>query len=269
MVFKINNYLIDKDSNLDIDLEVSTMTKFYEVEKIFQKIDDSNLDDRQLWLVMLIYRLSEIFQNCMRSYEYLEGGFGRSGLRSSFLQKCNTDSSLAFLKKKREDMFHNSKSTLNRTIHSNFFQIDGEYFKGIHIKKGGMLQIGEDRFKANDSEFAFTTEGIFEIKNPFSKDERWEKLKYPSIITFDDKDIINKLRRCLDILRSEFFKIRKILKHGDGRYECEFNKKGNIRLFEGGKEYNLNGKSLEIKGAMRISPMSFGVDLISRKIKRS
>lgn len=269
MPYKVTKYLIDKDSKVDIDLEVSTMTKFYEVEKIFQKMERSDFEDRNLWLEMLFYRLSEIFQNCMRSYEYLEGGFDRGDLLRSFLDKCKKDSSLRFLKKKREDIFHHSKSILNRTIHSDFFQIDGEYFKGIHIKKGGFLQIGEHRFKADDSEFAFTTEGMFEIKNPHSRDERWEKLEYPSIITFDDKDIIKKLKICRDILQDEFFEIRKILRHGDGSYECKFNTKGNIRLFEVGKEYNLNGQSLEIKGTQKISPTSLWVDLNSKKIKRS
>ena len=260
--------LITEDSDIDTDLEVSTMTKFYEIEKIFQKMEKSD-EDRKLWLEMLIYKLGEVFQNCLRSYEYLE----RTDLLESFLARSRKKRSLEFLKESREALFHKSKSVLNKTIHSNFMQIDGEYFKGIHVRKGGIFVVGEHKFDADDSEFAFTTEGIFEITNPDSKDERWEKLEYPSIITFDDSDILNKLMACRDILQTEFFKIRTILKRGNGKYEHRFKTKGNIRFFvknkEQNKEYDLNGKSLDIHGAFIISPMNLELDLQARQIKRT
>ena len=252
MTIKITKTLINKDFEIDVDLEVSTMSKFYEIQRIFQNLEKSNFEDRKLWLEMLVYRLAEIFQNCIRSYEYLE----KFDLRDSFLNRCKHNSSLEFLKKTREDMFHHSKNILNQTIYSDFFQINGEYFKGIHVKKGGFLWVGDYKFNASDSEFVFTTEGIFEIKNPYSKDELWQKLNYPSIITFDDDDISTKLKKCHSTLQSEFFKIRKILRRGDGKYEYKFKTKGNIKLFGDGKICDLNGKSLEVKGTLNLSPMN-------------
>lgn len=268
MTFTNTPTLITEDSDIDTDLEVSTMTKFYEIEKIFQKMEKSD-EDRKLWLEMLIYKLGEVFQNCMKSYEYLE----KPDLRKSFLDRSSKERSLEFLKESRGAMYHKSKSVLDKTIHSNFMQIDGEYFKGIHVRKGGNLIVGEHQFDANDSEFAFTTEGIFEIKNPDSEDELWEKLEYPSITTFDDSDIIRKLVECHGILRTEFFKIRTILKRGDGKYEHRFKTKGNIKLFVTSKEqskvYDLNGQSLDVRGTLSISPMNFELDLQARQIKRT
>lgn len=260
MTAKITSTLINKDSDIDTDLEVSTMTKFYEIERIFQKMEKSD-EDRKLWLEMLIYKLGEVFQNCLRSYEYLE----KPDLLESFLARSRKERSLEFLKESREAMFHKSKSVLSKTIHSDFMQINGEYFKGIHVRKGGILTVGEHEFNADDSEFAFTTEGIFEIINPDSKDERWEKLEYTSITTFDDSAIVRKLVDCHDILRTKFFKIRTILKRGDGKYEHRFKTKGNIRLFVKDKEqnkiYDLNGKSLDVRGLLIISPMNLKLDL--------
>ena len=245
---------------LTINLEVSTRVKFYEVQKIFQKLENPNLEDVKLWLELLVYRLSEIFQNCINAYDYLD----KKDLRKSLIENMDT---LQIIKKYRENMFHNSRTILDKTIDSNFFQMTGEYFKGLHVKIGGYLEVGENRFKADHSEFVFTTEGIFEIKNPYTKDEIWEKLEYPSIITSNYDKIIGELRSSLIILQNEFFKIMKILR--EGKKEDTFIQMGTMVFFEGNKAFDLNGKHLDVYGALKIDPMDSSIDLKSKKIMRS
>lgn len=195
----------------------------------------------------------------MRAYEYLEKPDLKKDLINSFDKSKNT--STGKIGKYREDLFHNGIHFFEKTIFYPFGIFKGRGFKGLHIKNGARYDIKNVwTFKADNSEYSITSEGVYEIKNIGSNEEQWNLIdEFPTITAINYEDIIKVINESVKELKIVWSNISKILNEGDGNNMYQFlNENGKWELLEkiNGEitSYKADSKTINVEGDLTITP---------------
>jgi hypothetical protein len=261
MPFEETDTLQNDDSKVKIDVETLARIEFSDVEYLLSEIDKGNIDSRleKILYESIISKMASVFQLAMRAYEYLENTDLKKELINAFNKSQNR--STGKIGKYREDLFHSGIHFFEKTIFYPFGKIEGRGFKGLHIKKGARLNIsGVWDFNSDDNEYAITSEGVFEILNPETSEEKWNKIdEFPTVSAIDFNNIREVIDNSIVELKLVWSKIKEILKAGDGTHQYSFlNENGKWELIvekNGGHTiYKAESKKLEITGDLTINP---------------
>lgn len=204
-------------------------------------------------------QLSCVFQLAMRAYEYLEKNQEKKQLIDKYKKTGN--SSLGKIASYREDLFHDGIHFTEKEIFYPFARIKGRGFKAIHVKKNAKLEIqGFYIFHSSNSEFAITSEGVFEIINGGTPDESWLfHDQFPAITASNLDDVRDEIEKSIVDAKHIWCKLSGIVKAGDGIHEYSFlNENGEWDLLENNngelKTYQAKQKVIRVEGYLKINP---------------
>jgi hypothetical protein len=250
MPFKETKTLIKYESKVNIDFETLARIEFSDVEYLLKQIDSDTFDSRleRILYESLISKTASIYQLAMRAYQYLD--------KNDLLKKINHtydkggDTSLGKMGKYREDLFHNGIHFLERKTFYPFGVIEGRGFCGIRVKKGATYKIlNVWEFHSQESEYAITSEGVFEIKNPGTIDENWFLIdNFPTITAINYDQIRDNIKEAIKELKEIWNDISKLIRNEEGVNLYEFlNEGGKWEIFE-----IENGVVVGYKGLMKL-----------------
>lgn len=230
MPFKETKTLINNDSKVKIDVETLARIEFSDVEYLLKQIDSDTLDSRleRILYESLVSKTASIYQLAMRAYQYLK--------KNDLIKKINQtydkdgDTSLGKMGKYRTDLFHDGIHFLERKTFYPFGVLEGRGFCGIRVKKGATYKIlNVWDFHSQESDYAITSEGVFEIKNPGTIDENWFLIdNFPTITAINYDQIRNSIKEAIKELKEIWNDISKLIRNEEGVDSYQF-------LNEGGK----------------------------------
>lgn len=217
MPFKETKTLINNESKLNIDFETLARIEFSDVEYLLKQIDSDTLDSRleRILYESLVSKTASIYQLAMRAYQYLD--------KNDLLKKINQtynkdgDTCLGKMGKYRKDLFHNGIHFLERKTFYPFAVLEGRGFCGIRVKKGATYKIlNVWEFHSQENEYAITSEGVFEIKNPGTINESWFLIdNFPTITAINYDQIRDNIKEAIRQLKEIWNDISKIVLNED------------------------------------------------------
>lgn len=258
MSFEERRTVANQDSKIRSDVEFAARMQLSDIEFLSKKICRET--DGRLKRVMyesIVTKLATTFQLALRAFEYME----KSKERGEIIDRTNSDNSaLGKIKKFRSDLFHDGMSFIQKDMYFPFLKIKGRGFVALRVRKGGALKIENlIEISAVETEFAITSEGVFEIRNTGQESEEWVQIDVMPTLTAANYDDIEKIvSGALAELRAIWHQLSMIRKRGDGEHEFSYlNEGGELELLEkaGGiiTTYSTK-KAIEIKGHLTVTP---------------
>lgn len=200
MPFNVKKSWRDEDSKVRYDVETLAYITMSDVEFLLTKLEgEQDVRVQSIFRESAVNKLASLYQLFMKACKYLKSDSLQSDdseikifaeeiekVKSVFdienpkekdLLEGEKLTAVGKIKKYRDDLFHDGITFLERDVFYPFATIKGKGYAPIRIKKGGKLIIKEvATLEAKDSEFAITSEGIFEIKNPDTEEESWKHM---------------------------------------------------------------------------------------------
>lgn len=259
MTFTETKTLVDKDSKVRIDVESMARITLSDIEFILTIAAlQTSLRHKNILYETAVSKTAAVFQLAMRACDYLENPIYKKDLIER--TKKGNSSELGMIGKLREENFHNGQRIIASERFYQFVKIKGCGYVGIYIYKGAVLNItGVHTFNAESSEYAITSEGIFEISNSGTPQETWKMMNIsPQLEAVDHHLVINVIKRALDELKVIWNNLREIRVQGDGDHEYSYlNENGSMELLEKGDEgitsYQM-GSQLRVRGNLTVTP---------------
>jgi hypothetical protein len=266
MPFQETKTLINNDSDIRIDVESMARIEISDVEyllSIIKKTTDARLE--RIMYETIVTKISTVFQLVMRACKYLEQDKLLKKIIKYHSKKSDTD--LGKVKGFRDNFFHDGIGFVEKEVFYPFGKINGRGFVAIRIAKGGALCVsGMHIFDAQESEFAITSEGVFEIVGPGSSEERWvlvDSFTNVAAVSYEkiDKIIVNSLSE----LKAIWNKLESIRKIGDGKNEYQYlNEGGSWEFIEKKSDgemvvYSAEQKTIMVTGNLTINPLKLRV----------
>jgi hypothetical protein len=260
MSFKITKTLQDQGSDIRYDVETIARLELSDIDYLISFIQNENCESRmkRIHYETVVLKLSTVYQLAMDAYKYL-GLSIKNDLNPRFGDGTFPD----LIRSYRNKFLHHGIHFLEKTTIYPFGKIDGRGFKGIHIKKGATFEIKNVwKFSSDTKDFALTSEGVFEIENPETKNESWTMLNdFPTIIATDFESIKSVITGSITELKLLWKEISEKIKYGDGTHAYSFlNENGKWDLIEKNngsfKTYSAEKSPLVIKGNLTITPPS-------------
>ncbi|NJO52232.1 MAG: hypothetical protein HC840_25725 [Leptolyngbyaceae cyanobacterium RM2_2_4] len=261
MSFNETKTLSNQDSKVRIDVETLARIELSDIEFLLEQtrkgVNSTRLE--RILYETIINKLSCAFQLAMRAYEYLEKNQEKKQLIEKYEKTGN--SSLGKIASYRADLFHNGIHFTEKEVFYPFARIKGRGFKAIHVKKNAKLEIQNCYiFHSSNSEFAITSEGVFEIINGGTSDEVWLfQDQFPVIIASNLDDVMDAIEKAIIDAKHIWCQLSGIVKAGDGTYEYSFlNDNGEWDLLENSngelKTYQAKQKAIRVEGYLKINP---------------
>jgi len=254
-----------------------------DIEYLAKEIDkQSDMRISRILLETAITKVSTVFQLFMKACQYNIQGCSDTedkvmvelqkkfnDLLSDAKEKTskNGETSLGKICGHRDKQFHDGGTFSEQIAFYPFAKIIGRGFVGIRVKLGGKLAI--ENFATYDAvsyEYAFTSEGIYQIENPKSPTESWKHLSFPTITAFDNDETIKEIEGSVIILKKLLHQVESLMQEGDGNNPFVFlNEGGSLELFESRVEdvhvYKLPDKSpFVVSGSLSVRPVSFEIN---------
>ena len=261
MSFNETKTLSNKDSKVRIDVETLARIELSDIKFLLEQIRKSVNSARleRILYETIINKLSCVFQLAMRAYEYLEKNQEKKQLIEKYKKAGN--SSLGKITSYREDLFHDGIHFIEKEIFYPFARIKGRGFKAVHVEKNAKLEIqGFYIFHSPNSEFAITSEGVFEIVNGGTPDEAWIfQDNFPAITASNSDGIRDAIEKAIVDAKHIWCQLSGIVKAGDATYEYSFlNDNGEWDLLENDngelKTYHAKQKAIRVEGYLKINP---------------
>ena len=286
MTFNSTETLCDQDAKYRYDPETLAYITISDIEHILERICiESDLRISNILRETAINKTSSVYQLFMKACDYL---ITSDGLNNSdadirnFANKIQTINrnfnavhptekklsdgqeltAIGKVKKYRDDLFHDGITFLDRTCFFPFAVIKGKGYTALRVKKGGELVVKNIRtFRAEETEFAITSEGVFEILHPDTKDENWRHC--PDVLMLqaaNTEDVEMLIREALVKLREVWNELSIVRKEGINGIPVEYlNEGGEFTLQEKSNSqltaYGYNGSTkLIVKGSLTITP---------------
>ena len=260
MSFSETNTLVDNYSSVRIDVETMARIEISDIEYLLGKIEsehDSRL--KRILYEATVHKASTVYQLALKSCKYLNQQNIKNKIKADYPKHAK--SGMGAIAKFRDDLFHDGISFIEKDVYYPFGKISGRGFVAVRITKGGNLNIGTmHRFNSNESEFAITSEGIFEIFDPGEENERWVLFDdFPNVTASNHEVIDHILKDALKELKSIWYELSCARKKGDGQYEYSYlNEGGKWELIEkrDGEVviYKAERKPLQVTGSLTITP---------------
>ena len=260
MPFQITKTLQDEESKIRYDVETLARIELSDIDFLLDIINNEDCEERlnRIHLETIVSKLSTVYQLSMDAYKYL----GLS-VKTELNTRFDNGSFPGIIKKYREQLFHHGIHFLDKIIIYPFGKIEGRGFKGIHIKKGGTLELKNIwNFSSDSKEYVLTSEGVFEIQNPEKENERWTLIEdFPTIIATDYKKIKEIINGAVTDLKLLWKEISEKVRDGDGTHSYSFlNENGKWDLIEKNNNsfntYSAEKSPLIITGNLTITPPS-------------
>lgn len=282
MSFEQTPTLQDQDAEIRINVEAMARIEISDTEYIMKKLRKETGDVRlkRILIETATTKIASAYQLFMKACDYNRDACKSAEIENltkigSWFDDLRTKANKKHRKGKdptalgqvghaREEMFHNGLTFLNRSLRYSFAQIDGRGFVGIRLKLGGRLKIkGTHDFIATETEFAITSEGVFEIFNPGCFDEQWRLLEMPFEIQVSSEDLwVEVLEESVVQLKELWHKVSQKMEKGDGNHSFAFlNEGGHINLLEKSADgrnqtYGLaDSGSLVVRGTLTLDPL--------------
>lgn len=258
MPFEESQTLSNQDSKVRIDVESLARMEISDIDFILEAAQSSNGRSKKILYEAALTKCATAWQLAMRAWEYLE----QHDKKKNQIDRYSKDSAegIGLIGRLRGDLFHSGVSFYERTTFYPFGQVRGRGYVAMRVRKNGCLSIrGYANLTSKDSEFAITSEGIYEIKSPDTKEEKW--IRRDDLLTInasDDTKVEEVIRNGLADLQSIWNEIKSYrltsesheitFLNEDGAWEILEEKEGEI------SKYESTTQSLDIKGSLSFSP---------------
>lgn len=261
MPFEIAQNLQNKSSEKNIDYGTLARIEFSDIDFLLNRLHQKSFDSRMERIVFetIVSKLASIWQLLKCAAEYLENNELKNRLINDYDK--GGDTSTGKIGQYRADFFHKGIHFLSKKVYYPIGVFEGRGFKGIHIRKGAKLNIvGVREFIADNSEYAITSEGVFEIIAPNTENERWILLEdFPTIISVNYNEILTIIKESIQEMKEVLTEIESIMRNGNGNNKITFlTKNGKWELIEKkdgmNTKYESTEKVLEINGDLTITP---------------
>jgi hypothetical protein len=261
MSFAITPTLVDLESKVRFDVESMARINLSDLDFILE-IAETQKDERHKKMLyeVAVNKVASSFQLAMKACEYLKAESYKQGLIKNFCKKSHK-SNLGVVCSLRDSLFHDGQRIFESELFYPLGKIKGRGYVGIYVAKGGRLNVdGIHIFEANKSEFAITSDGVFEVLDAGSESEKWQLMKiFPTIEVTDLSAIVLVIKGAVLELKKIWFELKAIRINGDGQHEYSYlNEEGSMELFDKGNyeitAYSINGLSIKIENYLTITP---------------
>ena len=251
--------LINNDSKIRINVESTARIILSEIDYILSSLN--NIIDIRLQTFLLesaISKTASVFQLAMKACDYFENKDFKKEIKKR--TEKGSGSSLGKIGLLRENSFHDGHNILKSERIYPFAHIKGRGYVGIYVHRDASLYISDYQiFSSSDFEYAITSEGIYQIENVGTNNEKWILMKTSfEAISTDIKSVVDVIFEAASDLKLIWKELSDIRKKGDGTHEYSYlNEEGTLELFskenEQIKSVKLNG-SIQLKGNLTITP---------------
>lgn len=261
MPFEITQTLQNIKSDKNIDYGTLARIEFSDIDYLLNQLKQKSFDSRMERIIFetIVSKLASIWQLSLCASKYLEQKKLKNKLINDYHK--DGDTSTGKIGKYRAEFFHKGIHFLNKKVFYPIGVFEGRGFKGIHIRKGSKLNIiGVREFIADNSEYAITSEGVFEIIAPNTKNEKWILLEdFPTITSVNFNETLTLIKESIGEMKEIWTEIDSIMRNGDGNNKITFlNKNGKWELIEKkdgiNTKYQSTEKILEVNGELTITP---------------